>query len=204
MRRVGILGGSFNPAHDGHRHISLIALKRLRLHEVWWMVTPQNPLKTPIETAPFLERMAAAERVASHPRIRVTGIERTIGTVYTVDTLTVLVRRFPKVRFIWLMGADNLSQIHEWKGWRRIFETVPIAVFARPTYSSMALSGHAARAFRGYRTPENRAGALAQRVPPAWVFFHTRPHQGSATRIRARKAAEQAAGLRDKGAARLG
>ena len=187
-RRIGLLGGSFNPAHEGHRHISLIALKRLGLHEVWWMLTPQNPLKNSSDTAPFQERLKAATRVAMHPRIRVTDIEKGLGTAHTADTLALLLPRFPKCRFVWLMGADNLVQVSEWKNWRRIFRLVPIAVFARPPYSKSALVARASRVFADSRVAESRASSMAMMSPPAWVFLHTRPHAGSATRIRARKA----------------
>jgi nicotinate-nucleotide adenylyltransferase len=187
-RRIGLLGGSFNPAHEGHRHISLLALKRLRLDEVWWMLTPQNPLKSALETAPFEERLKAARRVARHPRIRVTDIERRLGTAHTADTLALLLPRFPKCRFVWLMGADNLAQVSEWKNWRRIFRRVPIAVFSRPPYSKLALAARSARVFADSRVAEWKASSIATRSPPAWVFLHTRPHAGSATRIRARKA----------------
>ena len=184
MRRIGVLGGSFNPAHEGHRHISLLALKRLRLHEVWWMVSPQNPLKDRADMAPFVRRLATAKQIARHPRIRVTDIERRLHTVYTVDTLLALTRRFPDCSFVWLMGADNLAQISAWKGWRRIFRTVAIAVFARPSYSRWALAGKAARSFAFSRVPEARANVLVELPVPAWMFFHIRPHAGSATRIR--------------------
>ena len=183
-RRVGLLGGSFDPAHGGHRHISLEALRRLGLDEVWWLVSPRNPLKKPTES-PLEDRLAAASRIADHPRIRITDIERTMGTVYTADTLAQLTRRFPGVRFVWIIGADNLIQICRWRRWRWIFATVPIAVFARPPYSLKALTGRAARRYAAFRVSEARAGALARMRPPAWIFFHTRPHPESATRIRA-------------------
>jgi nicotinate-nucleotide adenylyltransferase len=188
-RRIGLLGGSFNPAHEGHRHISLLALKLLHLDEVWWMLTPQNPLKNARDTAPFEERLEAAARVAGHPRIRVTDIERRLGTAHTGDTLALLLARFPKYRFVWLMGADNLVQVSEWKDWRRIFRLVPIAVFSRPPYSKFALVARSARIFAGSRAAESRARSIATMSPPAWVFLHIRPHPGSATRIRAREAA---------------
>jgi nicotinate-nucleotide adenylyltransferase len=184
MRRIGILGGSFNPAHGGHRHISVLALKMLGLHEVWWMVSPQNPLKDAADMAPFDERMKAAKRVSRLPRIRVTDIERTVGTRYTVDTLNALVALYPNYRFVWLMGADNLVQISSWRGFETIFRTVPIAVFARPPYSSKALVGKAARVFARSRVDEKNVRRLALMTPPAWVFLHTPTHAGSATRIR--------------------
>ncbi|MFO1152793.1 MAG: nicotinate-nucleotide adenylyltransferase [Rhodospirillales bacterium] len=191
-RRIGLLGGSFNPAHAGHRYISVQALRRLALDEVWWMVSPQNPLKPATGMAPFEERMAQAATVADHPRIRVTDVERRLGTVYTADTLQALVPRFAQCRFVWLMGADNLDQVWEWKDWQRIFAAIPIAVFARPPYSPRILSGKAAKRFASRRIAETRARHLADMQAPAWVFFHNRPHTGSATRIRAFRAAEAA------------
>lgn len=184
MRRIGLLGGSFNPAHDGHRYISLEAIKRLSLDQVWWLVSPQNPLKGTTDMAPFRQRLRFARMAAQHPRIIVTDVEQQLGTVYTVDTLRRLLPRFPACRFVWLMGADNLVQIASWKGWQEIFVSVPIAVFARPPYSSPALVGKAARVFASARLSEARAKQVATMRPPAWVYLHTRPHPGSATRIR--------------------
>ena len=192
-RRIGLLGGSFNPAHAGHRYISLQALKRLALDEVWWMVSPQNPLKPAAGMAPFAERLAQAAAVADHARIRVTDIEQQLGTVYTADTLRALLPRFPQCRFVWLMGADNLAQIWQWKDWQTIFTRIPIAVFARPPYSPRILSGKAAKRFASRRVAETRARHLADMQAPAWVFFHNRPHTGSATRIRAWRVAAEAA-----------
>lgn len=193
MQRIGLLGGSFNPAHDGHRYISLLALKRLDLDAVWWIVTPQNPLKSASETAPFAERMAGAIKVARHPRIRVTDIEQRLGTVHTAGTLMALLPRFPDCRFVWLMGADNLVQICAWKHWRSIFSLVPIAVFSRAPYSRSAFASRAARAFSDYRVPESRARSLAMMRSPAWLFLNIPPHSGSATRIREGWAAALAA-----------
>src|SRR5688572_22156185 len=152
-RRIGLLGGSFNPAHDGHRDISLAALAYLGLDEVWWMVSPQNPLKPVKGMASFAERMAAAKAIADHPRIRVTDIEARLGTQFTADTLRKLVTRFPSCRFVWLMGADNLAQISSWRDWTRIFHLTPIAVFDRPTYTMKALTALAARRFQRARRP---------------------------------------------------
>lgn len=185
-RRVGLLGGSFNPAHGGHRHISLLALARLRLDEVWWLVSPQNPLKRMAGMAPFAQRLAGARRVARHPRIRVTGIEAELGTRFTADTLAVLRRRFPRTRFVWLMGEDNLLQIPRWERWLSIFQGVPIAVFARGSYTLKVLAGRAARRFRTRRLPPGAAGILAGRTPPAWVWLPLRRHPASATEIRRR------------------
>lgn len=183
---MGLLGGSFNPAHDGHRHISLIALERLRLDEVWWMVSPQNPLKATAGMATMAARIEAAQRIADHRRIRVTGIESEFGTSHTVDTIAALRRRFRAIRFVWLMGADNLVQIPQWKQWRRLFRSVPIAVFPRPTYSLRALSGVASRRFAKARVPPSRARALADLRPPAWTFLRVPTHATSATEIRRR------------------
>jgi nicotinate-nucleotide adenylyltransferase len=185
--RVGLLGGSFNPAHDGHRHVSLVALARLRLDAVWWLVSPQNPLKPRAGMQPLAGRLAGARRVAAHPRIVPTAIERDLGTVYTVETLAALRRRFPGTRFVWLMGADNLVQIPRWRNWRKIFEHTPVAVFNRPPYSLKALGGKAARRFRDRRVGTGRAGGLAALDPPAWVYVDSPMHPASATEIRRRR-----------------
>ena len=190
-RRIGLLGGSFNPAHGGHLHISLLALRRLRLDEVWWLVSPQNPLKPQRGMAGFAERLAGAAAMTRHPRIRVTDLEARLGTRYTADTFAALKRRFPRTRFVWLMGADNLSQIRHWERWRDIFRAVPIAVFARPTYCLAALSDLAARRFASYRVRPEAARQLADRTPPAWAFFPSRLDARSATQIRSRLAAKR-------------
>ncbi|HEX2115200.1 MAG TPA: nicotinate-nucleotide adenylyltransferase [Alphaproteobacteria bacterium] len=185
-RRVGLLGGSFNPAHAGHRHIAELALKHLGLDEVWFMVSPGNPLKQAKGMAPLCERLASAAAQARHPRLRAVSIERELGTRFTADTLAALVRRFPRTSFVWLMGADNLIQLPRWERWSSIFNAVPIAVFARPSYSTSALAGKAAQRFSPARRRSLRqATRLASRKPPAWVFLHTRLHPASATSIRA-------------------
>jgi nicotinate (nicotinamide) nucleotide adenylyltransferase/ribosome silencing factor RsfS/YbeB/iojap len=184
-RRIGILGGSFNPAHGGHLHISREALRRLDLDEVWWLVSPQNPLKAPSGMAAFAERLRqAAEVAAADRRIKATDIEAKLGSTYTADTLRSLRRRFPRTRFVWLMGGDNLAQFPYWQRWQDIFRTVPIAVFDRPRTSSQALAGAAAHRFGRARVPATAARRLAAMPPPAWVFFHTRLDPRSATRIR--------------------
>ncbi|WP_404381247.1 nicotinate-nucleotide adenylyltransferase [Caenispirillum salinarum] len=183
--RVGLLGGSFNPAHDGHRYISLEALKRLDLDEVWWLVSPQNPLKSSRGMAPQTERADGARMVAAHPRIRVTTIESRLGTRYTADTLRVLRLRYPLARFVWIMGADNLVQIDRWRRWSSIFRTLPVAVFDRSPYSYQALASKAARRFARDRLPLRKAPVLAGTRAPAWVFLPIRRHPQSATAIRA-------------------
>lgn len=182
--RVGLLGGSFNPAHEGHRHISLCALKTLALDQVWWLVSPQNPLKPVEGMAPQDLRLEAAVKVADHPAILVTGLESRLGTRYTADTIIALRRRFPARRFVWLMGADNLRQMPRWNHWQRIFDAVPVAVFDRSPYSHNALAGMAARRFGQMRRPAQRAGQLAEAKAPAWVFLHQERHPASATAIR--------------------
>lgn len=183
--RIGLLGGSFNPAHGGHRHISLMAMRRLRLDAVWWLVSPQNPLKSADGMAPLDRRVTMARRVVRHPRIIVTAVETELGTQFTADTLFELRLRFPGLRFVWLMGADNLIQIDQWDRWPQIFNLLPVAVFARPAYSIRALSGRAAYRFDRFRIPEVSAARLWDREPPRWVFLHTRLDPLSATRIRA-------------------
>lgn len=180
-----MLGGSFNPAHQGHRYVSLEALKRLQLDEVWWLVTPGNPLKEGSDMAPLQARCRRAEAVAAHGGIRVTDLERRLGTVHTAETLDALLRRFRDIRFVWLMGADNMVQIPRWRRWRQVFERVPVAVFPRPSYSLRAVLGKAALVYARARVAEYRAKDLAGMRPPAWVFLHFRPHPASATRIRA-------------------
>jgi len=182
--RVGLLGGSFNPAHAGHLELSRLAIRKLRLDQVWWLVSPQNPLKSEQGMAPQQRRIAAAEKVADDARINVTGIETELGTRYTADTLAALRETFPKARFVWLMGADNLLQIHKWRDWSRIFHTVPVAVFARPTYSSRAEQSIAAKRFARSRIPSYKAARLADKKPPAWVLFKRPLNPLSATQIR--------------------
>ncbi len=185
---VGLLGGSFNPAHDGHRHASLEALRRLGLDAVWWLVSPQNPLKARAGMAPLQERLDAARAVARHPRIVVTDVECVLGTVYTAETLDRLRLLFPRARFVWLMGADNLIQVPRWQHWERIFRGTLVAVLNRPPYSSKALGGKAAQRFRRDRIRAARARLLPRMEPPAWVFLTHPLHPASATEIRRRRA----------------
>ena len=169
--RIGLLGGSFNPPHVAHRAISLFAIKRLELDRVWWLVSPGNPLKDPGGVHDLDERAEAARRMADDPRIDVSCLESVIGTRYTVDTISYLRRRASGLRFVWIMGADNLAQFHRWQNWRRIASEVPIAVIDRPPQSFRALAAPAAQALARYRLPENQAGRLADRRAPAWVFL---------------------------------
>ena len=182
---IGLMGGSFNPAHDGHRHIARAALRRLGLSEVWWLVSPQNPLKSRDDMGAFTTRLASARAVAKHPRIKVRDIECRLGTVYTSELIAWLVRRAPRARFVWLMGADNLWQFDNWYQWSRILHTVPVAVFDRPPYSLTALHGTVARRFSRSRVAERRARSLPRMAPPAWVFLHTVRHSATASAIRA-------------------
>lgn len=184
--RIGLLGGSFNPAHEGHLHISALALERLGLDQLWWLVSPQNPLKSVSGMASFGERIEAAKKVANiDSRIIVSDFEEQLTSPYTVDTIAALKRQFPKVSFVWVMGADLLVQMPQWKQWRRLFRMLPIAIFARPAYSSRALAGKAARRFRASKVARFRARSLAEMRPPAWAFLRTRLSPQSATRIRA-------------------
>jgi len=184
-RRIGLLGGSFNPAHGGHLHITLLALRCLGLDEVWWLVSPQNPLKPVKGMAPFAKRLAGAAAFAkAYPRIKTTAIEAALGTRYTADTVTALERRFAHTRFVWLMGADNLAQLPRWQRWVELMERVPIAVFDRPQTSLRALAGKAARRFAHARVCGDAARRLVEMEPPAWAFFHTRLDPRSATEIR--------------------
>jgi len=170
--RIGLYGGSFNPPHAGHRHVSLIALKRLRLDRIWWLVTPGNPLKDHGELAATAARTAQAKRVAAHPGIDVTSFEEIIEARYTVDTLLFLARRCPGVDFVWIMGADNLASFHRWRGWRTIAALMPIAVVDRPGFTLKATRSRAAIRLAPYPVPPLAAARLAPMPPPAWVFLY--------------------------------
>jgi nicotinate-nucleotide adenylyltransferase len=196
-QRIGLLGGSFNPAHGGHLHISREALRRLDLDQIWWLVSPQNPLKPARDMALLADRLASAAAMARDPRIKVTDIETRLGTRYTADTLAALQRRFPGTRFVWLMGADNLAQFRHWTRWQRIFNTVPIAVFARPSYCLEGLADPAAWRFARQRVSPEQARQLADHVAPAWAFFPSRLDASSATQIRSRLAAGSGRKKRD-------
>jgi nicotinate-nucleotide adenylyltransferase len=186
--RIGLFGGSFDPPHAGHRQVSLAALSLLRLDQVWWLVSPHNPLKPNSPSEDLARRVAAARACAAHPRIKVTAIEATLGTTYTAETLRRLASRLGGADLVWMMGADNLRQFHRWRAWRTIAASVPIAVFNRPGEALAALSAPAAVALRQARLPDREAGLLAGNPPPAWVFLPT-PHVPlSSTELRARRA----------------
>jgi nicotinate-nucleotide adenylyltransferase len=181
--RIGLFGGTFDPPHAAHRLASLVALRRLDLDRVWWLVTPGNPLKG--DEAPFAERLSAARAFARHPRIDVTGIEAAIGTRYTYDTLRYLMARCPDLRFVWIMGADNLENFHRWEKWRAIAAMIPIAVIDRLGPSLKATAGPAGGALARYRLPDSQARALPCRKPPAWVYLHGLKSPLSSTALRA-------------------
>ena len=184
--RIGLLGGSFNPAHAAHRDISLYAMKRLRLDRVWWLVSPGNPLKD-VRALPALDdRLKAAQKVAHHPRIDISAAEAALGTRYTIDTIAELRTRCSRVRFVWIMGADNLAQFHRWKEWQAIASMLPIAVIDRPPDSFRALASPAAQALARHRIDEADAAKLAETPAPAWVFLHGLKSALSSTAIRNR------------------
>ena len=184
--RIGLLGGSFNPAHEAHRQISLTALKRLGLDQVWWLVSPANPLKDAGKLPSLERRVAAAKEIANHPRIEVTGFSGAGKSPYSVDLLTELKRRFPKVNFVWLMGADNLANFHRWQAWPKIFTLMPIAVLDRPGFRLKARSSQAAQRFASFHVDESDAPGLALLVPPAWTVLSHPLSNLSSSKLRAK------------------
>ena len=183
-QRIGLLGGSFNPAHKGHYHISVEALKRLKLDAVWWLVSPQNPLKSLEGMATLPQRMKSAQHAALHPRIWVSDLEGRLGTRFSADTIGQLKNQFSRRQFVWLIGADNLLQMPAWRNWHKIFNSIPVAVFARPNYSHKALAGLAARRYRKAQLRERYASLLPIMAPPAWVFLQIPLEPISSTAIR--------------------
>ena len=184
MRRTGLLGGSFNPAHGGHRHVSVMAMARLRLDETWWLVSPGNPLKPAAGMAPLAARIGSARIAARGAPIRVTAIEARLGTRYTIDTIRQLQRLYPDRRFIWLMGADNLAQLHRWRDWRGIARSVPIAVVTRPGYAGAALTAPAMGWLRRFVRPAADAAQWTEWRLPSIVMLELPPDPRSATAIR--------------------
>ena len=189
-RRIGLLGGSFNPPHEGHLHASLLALRTLGLDQVWWLVSPQNPLKATHDMASLAERLGEARCFVRHPRIIVTDIETQLGTRYTADTLDKLQLRYSRTTFVWIMGADNLIQIRRWKRWKDIFYGVAVAIYDRPAYSLKAEGSLAANRFNRWRLKGAMRKNLGYAKPPAWAFFHTKLKAISSTAIRLIRSAE--------------
>ncbi len=183
---IGLLGGSFNPAHEGHVYISERAIKDMGLDGVWWLVSPQNPLKSENGMAPLANRVESAKKVVKNPRIKITTLETRLGTRYTADTLKALHMRYPNIRFVWIMGADNLATFHRWKDWQVIFNMCRIAIYHRPTYAFKALSSKTAKRFGKARLPASKAFVLKRKPAPAWVFMPIRGNSLSATEIRNR------------------
>ena len=183
-QRVGLLGGSFDPAHSGHLHVSLLAMKALRLDRVWWLVSPGNPLK-PDAPAGLGRRIAAARALVRDRRVVVTDLEARIGTRHTAAMLVEVRRRYPGVRFVWLMGSDNLAGFHRWDRWRSILAMVPVAVLARPGEQLRAGLSPTARAYARWRVPQRSAAALADMRPPAWTLIVGPMTDASSTELRA-------------------
>jgi nicotinate-nucleotide adenylyltransferase len=199
--KVGLFGGSFNPAHDGHAHVAETALRRLGLDRVVWLVSPQNPLKDARDSAPLAERMAsaraAAASAAAGPAMVVSDIESRIGTRWTVDTLRALIARHPGVRFVWLMGSDNLASFHRWRGWTDIMRMVPVAVIARPGSELDSRTAPAAARFAGARVPASKARLLPYLEAPAWTYLSAPLNPRSSTALRARARVEGQAARRN-------
>ena len=183
-KKIGLLGGSFNPAHNGHLEISLAALDILELDEIWWLVSPRNPLKSTTTNKNFIDRYSSAQNQANDPRIKVSDIENKFGTIYTVDTLEKIKINMKNDHFIWLMGADNLVQFHEWKDWKKIANTVPFAIFNRPSYSREPIESVAAKALKSAQVPIEQANTLYSLTPPAWIFCEVTYNPLSSTEIR--------------------
>ena len=183
-RKIGLLGGSFNPAHEGHLHISLEALKRLELDEIWWLVSPQNPLKQASDLAAYALRFKSAQAIARHSRIRVRDLEAKQGLYYTIDTIRYLQSHHPRDHFVWLMGADNLAHFHRWRHWREIAARVPIAVLDRAPYGMKALHARFALQYAKWRLVSSEAAQLTQVAAPCWAYLAIPRHPLSATYLR--------------------
>lgn len=183
-QRIGLMGGSFNPPHEGHAVCALTAIRRLKLDQLWWMVTPGNPLKTGAKLPSLQERMAESQKLVTHPRITVTGFEASLGTSYTYATVRYLTRRLSGVHLVWVMGADNLAGFHRWQRWRDIAAMVPIAIVDRPGWRHRALASPAAANLARFRVPEIAAPLVPLMDPPAWVFLSTRLSSASSTALR--------------------
>ena len=182
---VGLFGGSFNPPHAGHALVAEIAMRRLRLDQLWWMVTPGNPLKSTRELAPLAERIALSEKITPDPRMKVTAFEAAFRLRFSADTIDLVKKRNPGVDFVWIMGADSLRDFHRWERWRHIARSIPIAVIDRPGATLAFLSSVMAKAFDHARMDESDAGRLARTYPPAWTFIHGPRSSLSSTALRA-------------------
>ena len=186
-KKIGLLGGSFNPAHAAHLEITLSALDRLKLDAVWWLVSPQNPLKPTNDMAALEDRLTSARDMATDPRIHVTDLESHLGTNHTIDSLDRIMTLLPNTRFIWLMGADNMAQFSLWKDWRKIARIVAFAIFDRPGYSRSVMASDAAKLFRDDQIPESQAAELCSMKAPAWTFIRDIQNPLSSTEIRRKK-----------------
>jgi len=184
--RVGLFGGSFNPAHEGHAHVAETARRKLKLDRVIWLVSPQNPLKARHETADLDERMADARALAQGPGMIISDAEARLGSAYTIDTIRSLKARFPGVKFVWIMGADSLAGFHRWRGWTQIMREVPVAVVSRPWISLRSRFSPAARRFARFRRSSNQAVGVPGSDPPAWVFLRGPLNFQSSTALRER------------------
>lgn len=189
--RIGLFGGSFNPPHEAHRAASMLALKRLDLDRVWWLVTPGNPLKENSKLPPLGARIEAARKLAASPLIDVTGLEADLGTKFTFDTVKQLRQRLPGVEFVFIVGADNLAHLHRWERWRDLLRRIPLAVVDRPEFELSSLASPAAVAFAKFRVTEDRARTLPRLRPPAWIFLRGLKSELSSTALRKRRAAKR-------------
>jgi nicotinate-nucleotide adenylyltransferase len=194
--RIGLFGGTFDPPHQAHLAAALLALKRLKLDRVWWLVTPGNPLKNTRGLASLADRIAAARALTNHPRIDITGLEAVIKTRYTYDTISWLLARCPGVRFVWIMGADNLRSFHRWQKWHKIAQLVPIVVIDRLGPSLYAAASPAGNVLARVRIPEHNAAALPDRSPPVWAYLHGLKSPLSSTALRALRTRGAPAGTR--------
>lgn len=182
--KIGLFGGSFNPPHQGHVHVCELALRRVKLDQIWWLVTPGNPLKDHSELAPFDERIKACREIVQHPRIKITAIEALLNVRYTADTLRLLKQMRSRLKFVWIMGADNLAGFHRWQDWRNIAAMMPMVVIDRPGSTLSYLSAPAALTLSRYRQDEEDAAMLPNLDPPAWTFIHGPRNSLSSTRLR--------------------
>ena len=190
-QRIGLFGGSFNPPHEGHLNVCDLALKKLKLDHIWWMVTPGNPLKDTSDLPGLAERVKLCRQIIDNPKIKVTAFEAAYQTRYTADTVSLVLRLRPRLKFVWLMGADNLAGFHKWQNWQNIAAMLPIAVVDRPGSTLAYRSARAALALSRFRVDEDDSGMLAGMTPPAWTFLHGPRNSISSTALRASNRARQ-------------